>query len=175
MNTARAELAHAYGLPIFGVGGRTDAKSGDAQAGIEFALSTFFEVFCGAGMIHDVGYLGTGLISSYEMLVMADELIGMIKRIMRGFEISSKTLAEDVINHVGPGGQYLTHEHTFANFKNEFWFPSLSSRDNVASWQEKGRPELKKILKDKAISILKEHEISPLSEAIIDRIHNILK
>jgi trimethylamine--corrinoid protein Co-methyltransferase len=175
MNTARAELAHSYGLPIFGVGGRTDAKSVDAQAGIEFALSTLFEAFCGAGMIHDVGYLGTGIISSYEMLVMADELIGMIKRIMRGLEISPETLAEDVIKQVGPGGQYITHAHTLAHFKNEFWFPTLSSRDNVQSWQEKGCPELRQILKDKAISILKEHKTSPLSDEIFNKIHEILK
>lgn len=175
MNTARAELAHSYGLPIFGVGGRTDAKSADGQAGIEFALSTLFEAFCGAGMIHDVGFLGTGLISSYEMLILADEMIGMIRRIMRGFEINSQTLAEEIIQQVGPGGQYLTHSHTFAHFRNEFWFPTYFNRDNVSLWQEKGRQELKQKLNERAKQILKEHKPSPLANEVLQKIHQILK
>ena len=131
MNTARAELAHFYNLPLFGVGGRTDSKMPDLQAGIEYALSAFIETLCGAGMIHDVGYLATGLVSSYEMVIMANEMIGMIKRIMQSLNINSETLAEEVIHQVGPGGEYLTHEHTLKNFRKEHWFPEFMSRNNL--------------------------------------------
>ncbi|MBW1712423.1 MAG: trimethylamine methyltransferase family protein [Deltaproteobacteria bacterium] len=174
MNTARAELAHFYDLPIFGVGGRTDSKAADVQAGIEYALSAFLEVLCGAGMIHDVGYLGTGLVSSYEMTVLADELAGMIKRIKRGIDINPETLAEEVIGQVGPGGQYLTHDHTRRHFRKEFWFPEFMNRDNLALWQEKGRPELNRRLNQKAKEILKEHQPPQLPEDVLEKISKIL-
>lgn len=175
MNTARAEIAHSYGLPIFGVGGRTDAKSLDVQTGIEFALSALFEVLCGAGMIHDVGFLGTGLISSYEMLVLTDELIGMIRRIMRGIDINSDTLAEEIIQQVGPGGQYLTHPHTFANFREQFWFPTLFNRDNVSLWREKGKQDLVRTLNKRAKKILEEHKPIPLTDLVLNKIAKILE
>lgn len=170
MNTARAELAHAYKLPIFGVGGRTDSKSLDVQTGIEYAFSALLETFCGAGMVHDVAYLGTGLISSHEMLIMVNEMIGMIKRIMRGIEINPETLAEEVMREVGPGGQYLTHEHTLKNFRKEFWIPEFMNRDNVSLWDEKGRPQLNQRLKDKAKTILKEHRATRLPEDTLNLI-----
>jgi trimethylamine---corrinoid protein Co-methyltransferase len=174
MNTARAELAHYYNLPIFGVGGRTDSKVPDFQAGLEYALSTFIETLCGAGMIHDVGYLGTGLISSYEMVVMVNELIAMIKRIMSSMNINRETLAEEVINSVGPGGQYLTHDHTNKNFRKELWIPEFISRENVNFWIEKGRPELTIRLNAKVKKILKEHTPAPLPNEILSQIYNIL-
>lgn len=66
----------------------------------------------------------------------------MIKRIMRGITVSPETLAEEVICEVGPGGQYLTHEHTLKHFKTEFWVPELMSRDNISLWESKGKPQL---------------------------------
>lgn len=174
MNTARAELAHYYNLPIFGVGGRTDSKVPDFQAGLEYAMSTFIESLCGAGMVHDVGYLATGLISSYEMVVMVNELIAMIKKIMSSMIINRETLAEEVINNVGPGGQYLTHEHTNKHFRRELWIPEFISRENLNSWIEKGRPELNNKLNKKVKKILQEHSPAPLSNEILNQITNIL-
>ena len=174
MNTARAELAHFYDLPLFGVGGRTDSKMPDFQAGVEYALSAFIETLCGAGMIHDVGYLATGLVSSYEMVVMVDELIGMIKRIMQGMNIDSETLAEEVIHQVGPGGEYLTHEHTRKNFRQELWFPEFINRDNLSLWQEKGRQQLIQRLNDKAKQIIRDHKPTPLPDDVLKRITRLL-
>ena len=174
MNTARAELAHFYNLPIFGVGGRSDSKVPDFQAGVEYTMSAFLEALCGAGMIHDVGYLATGLVSSYEMVVMVNELIGMIKRIMRGLNINPETLAEEVIREVGPGGQYLTHEHTLKHFRQEFWIPEFMNRANLNLWLDQGRPQLSQNLNGKAKQILQEHKPAPLPDDVLKRISKIL-
>jgi trimethylamine--corrinoid protein Co-methyltransferase len=174
MNTARAELAHFYNLPLFGVGGRTDSKETDLQAGIEYTLSAFIETLCGAGMIHDVGYLATGMVSSYEMVIMVNELIGMIKRIMQSLNINIETLAEEVIHKVGPGGEYLTQEHTRKHFRQELWFPEFIDRDNLNLWKEKGQPKLIERLNEKAKKILCEHKPTPLPNDIIERISKFL-
>ena len=59
----------------------------DFQMGIEYALSAFIEAICGSGMIHDVGYLATGMVSSYEAVLASNELIGMIRRIIKSIDI----------------------------------------------------------------------------------------
>jgi len=174
MSIARAELAHSYGLPVFGVGGRTDSKSADVQAGIEYAFSAFLEALCSAGMIHDVGYISTGLVSSHEMLVMGNEMIGMIRRILRGMTVNPETLAEDVIHKVGPGGEYITSEHTLKHFRKEFWIPKFMNRENLPSWDEKGRPDILDALKAKVRQILKEHRPAPLPQDIAAKISKIL-
>jgi trimethylamine--corrinoid protein Co-methyltransferase len=174
MSVARAELAHSYGLPIFGVGGRTDSNSLDLQTGIEYALSAFLEVLSGAGMIHDVGYISTGLVSSHEMVIMGNEIAGMIERIMRGITVTPETLAEKVIWEVGPGGQYVTHEHTLNHFRKEFWTPEFMNRDNLYSWEHKEKPQLADKLKAKAQWILKEHQPSPLAADVLKEISEIL-
>jgi trimethylamine--corrinoid protein Co-methyltransferase len=174
MSTARAEMGHYYNIPIFGVGGRTDSKCLDVQAGIEYALSAFLEALCGANMVHDVGYTSTGLVSSHEMVIMGNEMVGMIDRIMRGISVTPETLAEEVIHEVGPGGQFLTHEHTLKNFKKEFWFPEFLSRDSLIRWEDKGRPQLADLLREKAKTILKEHQPTPLPKDVLKKISKIL-
>jgi trimethylamine--corrinoid protein Co-methyltransferase len=174
MSTARAELAHWYNLPVFGVGGRTDSKCLDVQAGIEYALSAFMESLCGANMIHDVGYLGTGIISSHAMVVMANELYGILERIRRGIRIDEETLAEDVINHVGPGGEFVTHPHTLKHFRQELWVPEFMNRDNVQNYEDKGSPQLAVALQEKARTILREHHATPLPDDVCKRIAEIL-
>jgi trimethylamine--corrinoid protein Co-methyltransferase len=175
MSTARAEMAHFYNLPIFGVGGRTDSKMMDPQAGIEYALSAFLEALCGANMVHDVGYTSTGLVSSHEMLILGNEMIGMIGRIMRGINVAPETLAEEVIKKVGPGGQFLTHEHTLKHFKREFWIPEFMNRDAINHWEDKGKPQLIDRLREKAKRILEDHRPTPLPEDILNKISKILR
>ncbi len=62
----------------------------------------------------------------------------MCKRIKRGQKITAENLAKDVINEVGPGGEYLTQMHTFKHFKQELYAPILEERDNFDMWTSKG-------------------------------------
>lgn len=101
------EISKWLGLPMFSTAGCSDAKSPDQQAAIEGAISIAMAALSGASLIHDVGYLESGLVGSYDMLVMSNEIIGMVKRIMGGIPVNEETLAVDVIAEVGPGGHFL--------------------------------------------------------------------
>ena len=102
MNIAFADLAHHYRLPFFCIAGATDSKVLDAQAGAEMAVSLLVSALNGCNLIHDVGYLESGLCCSIESVTLADEIIGMIKRYRCGFDITPETLALDTIDDVGP-------------------------------------------------------------------------
>ena len=130
LSAALAEIAHYYRLPMFSTAGCSDSKVMDQQAAIESALSCLMAALSGANLVHDVGFLENGLIGSYEMLVITNEVIAMVKRIMRGIEVNEESLALDVINKVGPGGNFLLEEHTLHHFRKELWHPELMDRNN---------------------------------------------
>ena len=90
-------------------------------------------------MIHDVGYLGQGLVGSPVSIVMCDEIISYAKRFIKGFEINREKLAFDVISKVGPGGVFLAEMHTVKHFRGEIWRPKYLNRDDPESWIKKGK------------------------------------
>jgi trimethylamine--corrinoid protein Co-methyltransferase len=110
-NSAFADIFHYYGLPIWSTVG-SDAQCLDAQASMEHAFGTLMAALDGANLIHDVGYLGQGLLNNVAAIVMCNEIISYVKRIVRGFDLTREKMAVDVIRQVGPGGHYLTQQHT---------------------------------------------------------------
>jgi hypothetical protein len=97
---------------MFSFAGCSDSNIYDEQAAIEGALWTLLSSLNGGNLVHDVGYINNGLTASYEQLVVSNEVISMVRRITGGFEINEESLALDLIDKVGPGGEYLTSEHT---------------------------------------------------------------
>lgn len=157
----RAELAHYYGLPVFGLGGDSDAKVPDQQAAAEAAFSLLLETFTGAHMIHDVGYLESGKCNSFEQIVICDEIINYIKRFMQGLEVNEETLALDLIHEVGHKGEFLSAEHTLRHFR-EDWYPRLFDRNTFEGWQLDGGKDLRQKARERVDQILVEHQPEPL-------------
>jgi trimethylamine--corrinoid protein Co-methyltransferase len=158
---AMAEMAHYHGLPIFSFGGCSDSKCFDEQASLEGGMSMFLSALSGGNLIHDVGYVESGLTSSYEMLVVMDEVAGFVKRILGGIEVNQEALAVDVIDEVGPGGEYLTHGHTYKHFR-ENWAPKLLDRTNYSTWKERGGLTLRERAHNKVLKVLDSHQPKPL-------------
>ena len=123
-----ADLANHYRLPTWGTAGCSDSKLPDEQAAIETTFSSLINALAGLNLIHDPGFLEGAMIGSLEMLVMTNEIAGMAKRFLRGIPVNEETLAEEVIHQVGPGGYYLTEDHTVKHFRQEHWRPSLMDR-----------------------------------------------
>ncbi|MHB1130982.1 MAG: trimethylamine methyltransferase family protein [Chloroflexota bacterium] len=155
------ELGHRYGLPLFGLGGASDAKLPDQQAAAEAALSLLTETLCGSSLVHDVGYLNAGLTYSLEQLVMCDEFIGWVKRFMEGVPVDDEALALDVVDELGPDGNYLSHPHTARHFR-EDWQPTLLDRQNYEGWLAEGGLTLRERARVKALRLLTEHRPEPL-------------
>lgn len=167
------EMAHYYGLPIFGLGGASDSKMPDEQAAVEAAFSLLTETLAGAHLIHDVGYLESGMTNSLEMVVMADEMIRWVKEFMRGEVVDEETLALDWIDRVGPGGDFLKIRHTRDHYS-EDWYPSLFDRQNRASWEDAGGQTLRERARDKIDQILAEHKPEPLPDDIARGIQDVI-
>jgi len=175
MAAAHVDVARFYGLPTWGTAGCTDSKTLDQQAGIESTFSCFAQALGGVNLIHDVGYLDMGMISSVEMLVMSDEAIGMIKRFLQGVEVNSETLAREVIEKVGPAGNFLLEDHTHKYFRKEHWIPTLMARESYDEWEDKGRKTMGERVQEKIRTILETHKASPLADSILEELGRIKK
>jgi len=171
---AQAEIAQSFGLPSWGLaGGSTDTKVLDAQAGIESAFSILAQGLGGLNLIHDIGYMNGGMICSAEMLVLGNEVVGMAKRFIRGIEVTPDTLARDVIQTVGPGGNFLQEEHTFRHFRQELWRPTLLSRQPYGIWQKAGSKDMAMRVREKVKEILDTHKIAPLPDATLSALEKL--
>jgi trimethylamine--corrinoid protein Co-methyltransferase len=157
MSTALLDLREFIKLPVWGMAAATDSKIPDEQAAINATLSCTFQSLGGANLIHGIGCLESGMTTSFELIAMTDEIIGMLGKILTGVNTDSGHLALDIINEVGPGGEYITHQHTFDNFR-ELWDSELMDRSSYESWSNKGGKSLGQRISGKVKDILKNHQ-----------------
>jgi trimethylamine--corrinoid protein Co-methyltransferase len=146
INTAAtAQLARFYHLPSRSGGALTDSKNCDSQAGSESMMGQLMSTLSGVNFVlHSAGMLETYMVASYEKFILDDEICGTCKRIKAGENITPERLAVDLIGEVGPGGEYLTNEHTFRNFRSEFYQPILADRCNYSTWYKGGALSIEK-------------------------------
>ncbi len=130
INASVAQMAQHFSLPLYSTGGTSDAKEVNIQSAYETAISSLLVAMSGANYIHDIlGLMDFDLTVSYEKMVVDNEILGMVQRVLKGVEVNEETLAEGLIIEKGPSGDFLTEEHTVNFMRDEFFMPSLSNRD----------------------------------------------
>ena len=147
------EMSHYYNLPAFNWGGMSDSKLLDEQAIMEATLSLFAATMNGGNLIHDVGYMESGLMGSLELVVICDEIISWLKASMQGLEINEETLALDVIHEHALSGDFLEAEHTLRHVR-EDWRPRLVDRHNYEQWMAGGGTSMRERARAKIDEIL---------------------
>ena len=167
-------MARYYGLPAFALAGATEAKILDQQAGAEAALTLLADVMMGGNIVHDLGYLESGLTFSFSQLVICCEMVSWIKAFLSEIEVSPETLALDVIGEVGVRGQYLAHRHTRKHFR-EIWYPDLFERGIFSDWSAKGSHSLTERANERVQKILDEHRPEPLPADVLKRLREMVK
>jgi trimethylamine--corrinoid protein Co-methyltransferase len=123
-----ARLAKFYGLPCRGGGGKSDAHFVSAQSGFESMLTML--ITCEEKMnivVLSAGILDSAMAMSYEKFLLDLQIIAMAKRFVRGVHIDDETLALDAIHNVGPGGEFLTSNHTLKFCRYEKWPATIDS------------------------------------------------
>lgn len=163
-----------YNLPTWGFGGCSASKLDDEQAVNEAATYIMMAGWMGTNLVHDVGYIEFGLTYSFALLVMCDEIIGQVRRMMEGIRVDREYLAVDAIKRVGPGGHFLEDEHTLKHFR-ENWKPGITDRQGYDTWKAKGATTMGQRAKDKVKDILENYKPEPLPETINKQLDEILE
>jgi len=174
-SAALSDVFRYLGLPFMGTAGASEAKELDLQAAIESTVQVLLSGLSGTPLVHDIGFLDCANIGSLEMLVMNDEIIAMTRRIMRGMEISDSTLMLDLIDAVGPGGEYLSAKHTARRCRAEIWDPALMDRQNWVNWTKSGAQAMHHRIRERLRGILATHRAPALPDGAAERIQAVLE
>jgi len=175
INAALAKLAQYYRLPSFVGGGASDSKVPDIQSGYEFTLSATMSALAGANIVFGSGVLEQGLTIDYAKIIMDAEMIRMIQIAIKGIELTDEKLAMDVIHEVGPGGAYISHEHSLRSMRSQSQ-TKLFDRRSRGDWMEatEGKSIVEKAY-ETAIDILENHQPRPLPNGASKEMSKIVK
>lgn len=173
-SAAMADTSRYLGIPMMGTAGASEAKVLDLQAAIESTFQVVLSGLSGATLVHDVGFLDCAEIGSLDMLVMTDEIIAMTRRMLRGIEVSDETLMLDLIDAVGPGGEFMSNEDTARRCRAEIWMPRLMDRAVWMNWEAAGSLSMLDRVRAEVRRILDTHRPPPLPAGAAQRIEAIL-
>jgi trimethylamine--corrinoid protein Co-methyltransferase len=175
MAVCTAQLARHYGFPVYINTGMSDSKLCDAQSGLERGITMALGVMTGADTFGHLGICGFDQAASLNQLVIDDETIAYIERFLRGFTVDEDTLAAEVIERVGVGGNYLADEHTIRHLRAEIWVPRLLNKDSWERWWSSGHRSLAEVASERKRQLLSTHQQAPLEPGLAKEIDELVE
>ncbi len=152
-NQAQLDVIRWYGLPSWHYTGHSDSKALDEQWALELGIATIMGCFSRATLLHDVGYLESGMQSALEGLVLGDELAGYARAILEELPVDDEAIALAEIEAVGPGGNHLGTRMTRRDHR-RYWRPSLIDQNTHERWAAGGRTTLLERVRARLAEIL---------------------
>jgi trimethylamine--corrinoid protein Co-methyltransferase len=170
MNAAIHQLAAHINVPNYNSAGLSDAKLPDAQAGWEKAMTILLAAMGGSNyMHHSAGMLESMLTVAPEQYVMDDEIIGMTCKVLKGIEVDADHLALEVIDSVGPAGNFMMSPHTMKYMRSEYFQGNgVSDRRSRHQWEQGGSNDARQRAREIARKMLAAPE-TPHIPADIDQ------
>jgi trimethylamine---corrinoid protein Co-methyltransferase len=170
---AEQDLCRWYGLPSFDYAAMSDSKVMDQQFALEYGLTAMSGGLARGTLVHDVGYLESGLQSSCESIVFGDAAIGWAKAFMRDVATDDEAIALDEIMEVGPGGNHLARKYT-RNHLRDFWYDDLFDHTVYDRWAAAGRQTMLDRVKARVAELRSERAFT-LDPAALARIDEIMR
>lgn len=176
LSSAATEMGRYYGLPVLGEGGGTDTYVPGIQAGYERAMSSVIGTLSWPDLLVGPGLLGGSMILSLEQLVIDVEMFRMSRQAHRGIPTHDEAWLEEVIQKVGPGGNFLGEKSTIKNMRSGEWLiPRLGVHGTEGSWKRSGRKDILDEAREKVDQILNTHKPLPLDDDVLKELDKIYK
>jgi trimethylamine--corrinoid protein Co-methyltransferase len=174
MNAAIHQLAHYIKVPNYNSSGLTDSKIPDAQAAWEKAFSSLLAAMGGSNYIHHAaGMLESMIAVAYEQYVIDDEIIGMSCKVLKGIDVDAEHLALEVIDSVGPGGNFMMSPHTLEHMREEYFKGNgVTDRKSRQKWEKEGSLDTRARARQKAKEILAAQQPEMIPPEIDTRIRD---
>ena len=166
LNAASAQLSNWLGLPSGAASSMSDAKAVDAQMGLEKATSALGVGLAGCNMVYESsGMMASLLGASFEAMLIDDEMLSQVYRVLRGIEVNEETLGFDAIKEAVFGeGHFLGSQHTMASMQRDYFWPSnLTDRQQPVAWEEGGSLDMWQRANTKVRAVLDSHYPEHLS------------
>ncbi|RLC66191.1 MAG: hypothetical protein DRI48_05240 [Chloroflexi bacterium] len=111
---------------------------------------------------------------SLQLIAIANDLLGWMRSATAGVVVNDETLALDVVDELGPTGDYLSHDHTLRHFK-EPYYSRLADKANYAQWVERGATTMEERAAQQVEEIIRSHQPEPLPPDVQRDIRKIVE
>jgi trimethylamine--corrinoid protein Co-methyltransferase len=180
ITSAFAQMGRFYNFPSRGPGCVTESKVFDIQNGYERLMTLFCAATSGINYITCAGTYESSLTEALELLVIDDDLIGIVNRAKEGIIVDENTLATEVIREVSQKEKkhYLGHKHSVRNIRKELYVSKLADRNRRNIWRKQGSKDIMERAREKVESILATQEgpgMDPDAEKQFDAYWEIVK
>ena len=167
MNFMIGQMARYYGVPWRTSNTLGGAKTFDAQAGYESAMTLNAVLMAGANYIwHSAGWNEAGMHCSTAKFIVDAEMCAMGYRMAQGINWDDFDAAIATVPDVGPGGHYLGHPHTLENFQNAFFMPEMFDNNSIEQWQAEGSIEITERALIRARAMLNDYDEPKLDPGV---------
>ena len=168
MNAAIHQMSHHIKVPNYNSSGLSDSKTPDAQAGFEKAFTALLASMGGSNYIHhSAGMLESMLTVALEQYVIDDEIIGNCCKVLKGIDVDAEHLALEVIDSVGPGGNYMTSMHTMTHMRTEYYNGNgVTDRKSREKWEQEGSLDIRQRALNMAKKLLETEEPSYIPQEV---------
>lgn len=171
---ATGQLARRYGIP-FRSSNVTASNAVDAQAAYESQMSLWGAM---TGQVHllnqGAGWLGGGLVASFEKLIVDAEMLQMMAAIQQPFEVSEAAIGLDAIRDVGPSGHFFGTQHTLERYETAFYVPLVSNWDNYENWSDRGSEDTAQRANRIWKQLLADYEQPPIDPGIEEELRDYM-
>jgi trimethylamine--corrinoid protein Co-methyltransferase len=166
LSPTNAQIGRYYGLPTSVGAGMSDAKWPDAQAGFEKGVTVTAAALAGAELSEVAGMMASLMGCSYEAMVIDNDMLGNVARVLRGIEVTEEALSFETIRDVvRDPGHFLGHPQTLSLMESEYCYPGISDRRPQGEWHESGRPDIVAGAGARVREILSSHYPDHISSA----------
>lgn len=162
-----------YNYPVVSYGPISDAKLPDSQCQIERTMQTLLAGMTGSQLLLAAGFIEALYSTDPVQLVIDNEIIGNLYRILRGVTVNEATLAKEVIKSTLPDGNYLDCAHTFEHFRSEHNIPRCFNRMSRSSWLDAGAKDMNQLAAERASTLLETYNCPPLNGALLKELDEI--
>ena len=128
----------------------------------------------GANLLSGAGFIETIRTASFAQIVIDNEILGVVYRIMKGVNVEDETLGLESMDRIGPGGSFLAERHTRKHILSEHFIPTIFDRNIRESWEQKGSKAATQVAKERAEEILRNHHPNELAKDIQRELDSIM-
>jgi trimethylamine--corrinoid protein Co-methyltransferase len=171
---ATVQLCNHFGFITSVASGMTDSKTMDAQAGYEKAITSTALALAGGNLVAAYpGIVGSLLGQSFEGMVIDNDMLGNVQRLLRGIEVTDETLSYDIIEDTVFGvGHYLNQPQTLELMQKEYLYPEVADRRTPGEWQVSGKEDIYELAHEKVKKVLSSYYPEYIDPAADQRIRD---
>jgi trimethylamine--corrinoid protein Co-methyltransferase len=174
INLGDVEMGKFLNLPTHAYMSLSDTKIPDGQAGFEAGMGALLGGLAGVNMISGPGMLDFESTQSVEKLIIDNEIVGMVKRLLHGIEDHGKPYASEILKDYEEKEELLSHPSTLKYFRKELFLPSpIIDRMTRDSWKSDGSKSVRKRAKERAIQLANKPAIKPITESLVKELDRI--